>query len=89
MANQVEDREEEGERRQTEDLPGAAFLTALGPNKRGRLDCPNRNLGDWNASSQSLPIILEIAGDERDYFSRQIWLNPHPRSAASHILGGN
>ena len=27
MANRVEDREEEEERRQTEDLPGAAFLT--------------------------------------------------------------
>ena len=28
VANRVEDREEEEERRQTEDLPGAAFLTA-------------------------------------------------------------
>ena len=27
VANRVEDREEEGERRLTEDLPGAAFLT--------------------------------------------------------------
>ena len=27
MANRVEDREEEEERRRTEDLPGAAFLT--------------------------------------------------------------
>ena len=30
MANRVEDREEEEERRRTEDLPGAAFLTEVG-----------------------------------------------------------